>query len=73
MGVNISGVEKIPGFPIQIQTMLPQSVFLNYTVNKIDIDVVFLPNDFIVPKDVTIYKSVDEFQKNIAILQRGGN
>lgn len=73
MGFGLSGIEKLPGVPIQIVSMLPQSVFVSMTINRIDFDTVIAPGEFIVPKDVVLYKTLQEFQSNVVRLQREGN
>lgn len=73
MGFSLSGIEKLPGVPIQIMSMLPQSIFVSMTVNRIDLDTVITPSEFIVPKDVILYKTPQEFQSNIVRMQREGN
>ena len=71
MGVNISGIEKLIGFPIQIQTIIPQGYLINYIVSKIDINPKIDKGEFIIPKDYIIFSTMQEFQNRIKELSTG--
>jgi hypothetical protein len=69
LGLNISGVGSLPGFPITIETTIPQGYYLMYYTTSIKFSNKINPEEFIIPKDYEI-SSITEYRRKVKQLSQ---
>lgn len=70
MGLNIPGIDKIPGFPIQMDVVMSNGVLIGYSVQDIDLSPKLDKDFFAIPSGYEI-SSYEVFKQKLTRLTQG--
>ena len=69
LGINVQGIDQIPGFPLNFSTSMKNGMSVSYFVTSVDTSVLIDQKNLVVPKEYAIY-SFDKYKEEVSKMMK---